>query len=58
MATIQHPALGTVRGKAADDGSGVTQFLGIKYASLEDRFAPPELVKGDAAKGVDAREFG
>lgn len=57
-ATIQHPTLGTVQGKAADDGSGVTQFLGVKYASLKDRFAPPELIKGDPAGAVDAKEFG
>ncbi|GME34882.1 putative carboxylesterase protein [Neofusicoccum parvum] len=57
-ATIAHPSLGTVRGKTADDGSGVTQFLGIKYASLKDRFAPPELVKGDPKGTVEAGEFG
>ncbi|KAL1633390.1 hypothetical protein SLS58_011114 [Diplodia intermedia] len=57
-ATIQHPKLGTVRGKAAEDGSGITQFLGIKYASLKDRFAPPELVEGDPEGTVEAREFG
>ncbi|KAF4545741.1 Carboxylesterase [Lasiodiplodia theobromae] len=57
-ATIKHPKLGTVRGKAADDGSGVAQFLGIKYASLKDRFAPPELLKGDPKATVEAGEFG
>ncbi|EKG10489.1 hypothetical protein MPH_12347, partial [Macrophomina phaseolina MS6] len=55
---IQHPNLGTVRGKAAEDSSGVTQFLGVKYATLKDRFALPELVKGDPKGAVEAGEFG
>ncbi|KAK8164523.1 Alpha/Beta hydrolase protein [Phyllosticta citrichinensis] len=53
--SISHPALGEVRGKARDD-TGVVQFLGIKYATLRDRFAPAELI--EEAHGVDATKYG
>ncbi|KAK7540524.1 Alpha/Beta hydrolase protein, partial [Phyllosticta citribraziliensis] len=53
--SILHPALGEVRGKARDD-TGVVQFLGIKYATLRDRFAPAELI--EEAHGVDATKYG
>ncbi|KAK7522605.1 Alpha/Beta hydrolase protein [Phyllosticta citriasiana] len=55
--SISHPALGEVRGKARDDTSpGLVQFLGIKYATLRDRFAPAELI--EEAHGVDATKYG
>ncbi|KAK7543475.1 Alpha/Beta hydrolase protein, partial [Phyllosticta paracitricarpa] len=55
--SISHPALGEVRGKARDDISpGFVQFLGIKYATLRDRFAPAELI--EEAQGVDATKYG
>lgn len=53
--SISHPALGDVRGKARND-TGVVQFLGIRYATLRDRFAPAELI--EEAHGVDATKYG
>ena len=54
--TIHHPTLGRVRGNAVDD---VTQFLGVKYASLEDRFADAEMITGPMSEGVlDATAYG
>ena len=41
-ATLSHPDLGKVQGKP---GEGVIQYLGIKYASVENRLAPPELIQ-------------
>lgn len=35
-------ALGDIRGKTED---GVTQFQGIKYATLKNRFADAELIE-------------
>ena len=40
--TIQTKHLGQIRGRTAE---GVTQFLGIKYATLEDRLADAQLVE-------------
>jgi carboxylesterase type B len=48
-ARIKHQALGEIHGR---QGDGVTQFLGIKYASLKDRFAASELFEYDGWKGV------
>ncbi|OGE49725.1 hypothetical protein PENARI_c020G05258 [Penicillium arizonense] len=48
--------LGQFRGKTVD---GVTQFLGVKYASLRNRFADAEMIgyaEGDAI--LDATEYG
>jgi carboxylesterase type B len=57
MAAIiaEHPKLGTVHGKHVD---GVAQFLGIKYASLKDRLAPPDLVDEYPLRTVDATNLG
>ncbi len=38
--TLDHPSLGKIQGKGGD---GVVQFLGIKYASIKDRFATSEV---------------
>ena len=40
-ATIAHPTIGPVTGSTAKEG--VVQFLGLQYATLVDRFAPPAL---------------
>ncbi|KAJ6027340.1 hypothetical protein N7499_000895 [Penicillium canescens] len=48
--------LGQFRGKTSD---GVTQFLGVKYASIRNRFADAEMIgygEGDAI--LDATEYG
>ena len=37
---LNHPTLGQIQGNLKD---GVVQFLGVKYASIKDRFAPSEV---------------
>lgn len=54
-AAFTHPALGQVQGTQRD---GVAQFLGLKYASIKDRFAPPELVDSYGPENTDATKFG
>jgi carboxylesterase type B len=39
----EHPTIGTIRG--ISNGPGVTQFLGVQYATLQDRFSRAELLK-------------
>ncbi|KAF9871485.1 carboxylesterase [Colletotrichum karsti] len=51
---FQHPIIGNVKGLPAQD---VTQFLGIKYASLGHWFDNAKLVEYDG-KGLDARRHG
>lgn len=41
-ATITTRNLGQIRGKSEN---GVTRYLGIKYATLQDRFADAQLVE-------------
>ncbi|GIK05682.1 hypothetical protein Aspvir_009795 [Aspergillus viridinutans] len=56
MATIlQTRYLGEVRGKSHD---GVSQFLGIRYATLNDRFADAELIEQREGSIVDASKDG
>ena len=53
---LHHPQLGQIRGKQKN---GVTQFLGLKYAILRDRFSEPELVQGgNKNEVVDATRYG
>lgn len=47
--------LGDIRGKTAD---GVTQFLGLKYANLKNRFADAELVEQRTGGVLDATADG
>ncbi|KAJ4296317.1 hypothetical protein N0V90_006362 [Kalmusia sp. IMI 367209] len=53
--TFKHQDLGDVKGNAKD---GVVQFLGLKYASLEDRFASPSLVTEYGSGVIDASKYG
>lgn len=53
--SIQHPALGKVTGKSE---GGVVQYLGIKYATLKNRLADPELVVGSKYDHVDSTKTG
>lgn len=56
MTTVLTTAsLGDIRGKT---GEGVTQFLGIKYANLKDRFADAELVEQRTGGVLDATTDG
>lgn len=55
--TFQHPDISPIEGVMSD---GVFQFLGLQYATLDDRFAPPvlkEYVK-TAEKVVDGTRMG
>ncbi|EXJ76404.1 uncharacterized protein A1O5_00912 [Cladophialophora psammophila CBS 110553] len=54
-AVIQHPKLGCIRGR--DDGD-VVQCLGLKYATLSDRFATAVLFDEKAAGEIQATEPG
>ncbi len=51
---LGHPNLGTVHGNHVD---GVTQFRGVKYASMKDRLAPPELME-KYSQPLDATKLG
>lgn len=53
--TLSHDTLGSVQGKAINDS--VTQFLGLKYATLADRFAEPVLASTSDNK-IDAADIG
>ncbi|GAA5230798.1 hypothetical protein GCM10025794_25240 [Massilia kyonggiensis] len=56
MATIlQTRSLGEVRAKTHD---GVSQFLGIQYATLKDRFADAELIEQREGGILDASKDG
>ncbi|RMZ66831.1 carboxylesterase [Pyrenophora seminiperda CCB06] len=54
-ATLNHSHLGELKGKAVDSA---VQFLGLKYASLRDRFAVAELVDSYNSGSTDATKFG
>jgi hypothetical protein len=54
-ATLKHEHLGELKGKSVD---GIAQFLGLKYASIKDRLAAPELVENYGAGATDASKFG
>lgn len=53
--TLQHAELGEIRGNTVD---GVVQFLGLKYATLKDRLASPELLDSYGPGPTDATKFG
>ena len=42
-ASLQHPAIGSIKGKLFSPT--VEEYLGIKYATLSDRFARGKLVE-------------
>ncbi|OQV00230.1 hypothetical protein CLAIMM_05756 [Cladophialophora immunda] len=52
--TVEHPSIGPVRGL---EGDGVYQFLGVQYATLEDRLAEAQ-VKSTYDSPVDATSHG
>lgn len=56
MTTIlQTRSLGDIRGKSE---GGVTQFLGIKYANLKNRYADAELIEERKGDLLDAMTDG
>jgi hypothetical protein len=53
---FQHPSLGEIHGVQKD---GIVQFLGIKYASLKDRFAKSEILgRGVEGSIIDGTKHG
>lgn len=52
--TLNHPTIGQITGR---DGDGVTQFLGVQYATLENRLAEAR-VKSSYSTPVDATAHG
>jgi hypothetical protein len=54
-AILKHEHLGELKGKSVD---GAVQFLGLKYASIKDRLAAPELVDSYGSGTTDATQFG
>jgi hypothetical protein len=53
---LKHKDLGEICGVLGDN---VARFLGVKYASLSDRFAKSEVVNYDAQNNtVDATRMG
>ncbi|KAE8383735.1 Alpha/Beta hydrolase protein [Aspergillus bertholletiae] len=55
--TIQHPTIGRIKGISRIPG--VSQFLGIQYATLSSRFSRGEMLESYSHEGVlDATEVG
>jgi hypothetical protein len=55
MTTTLMTSFATFTGKNGDE---VIQYLGVKYASLEDQLSPPEMMTTYDSGVVDATEFG
>lgn len=53
--SFTHPAIGEIKGKPREE---VTQFLGLQYATLKDRFAPPMLKQYDGKATIDGTNIG
>lgn len=55
MVTITSRRLGTVEGISKE---GVNAFLGLRYATLQDKFAAPVMAEGSVDGNIDAKSFG
>lgn len=55
-ATLNHPSIGNVVGNA--DCEHVTRYLGLQYATLNDRFAPPQMKNYTLNDTIDATTHG
>ena len=55
-ATLNHPSIGKVVGNA--DCENVTKYLGLQYATLTDRFAPPQMKEHTENTFIDATKHG
>ncbi|CAO2656511.1 Nn.00g053140.m01.CDS01 [Neocucurbitaria sp. VM-36] len=53
--TLKHPNLGELKGNVDD---GTVQFLGLKYAKLQDRFATAEIIDNYGSGAIDASKYG
>lgn len=54
--TLKHPTIGNVVGDAASED--VSKYLGIQYATLTDRFSPPQIKEYPQGGTVDATKYG
>jgi carboxylesterase type B len=55
-AKLIHSSLGEIHGR---QGEGVTQFLGIKYASFKDSFAPSKVYEHNKSnREIDGTKLG
>jgi hypothetical protein len=54
--TLHHPSIGKIISNV--DSEGVVQYLGLQYATLADRFAPPQLKHYSLDSDVDATRNG
>jgi hypothetical protein len=54
MTFFKHPSIGQVSGRNAGN---ITQFFGIKYGTLKDRFSVAQPSEYDGS-GLDATKFG
>lgn len=55
-ATLNHPSIGKVVGNA--DREHVTRYLGLQYATLVGRFAPPRMKEYTQNDTIDATVHG
>ncbi|KAJ4179562.1 hypothetical protein NW767_014598 [Fusarium falciforme] len=53
--SLSHPLIGNITGSLGD---GVIQYLGVRYATIANRLAPPELVQRYPNGTVDATKLG
>jgi hypothetical protein len=54
-APLNHPLIGPIQGKY---GKGVVQYLGLEYASLQNRFADPEVTEYPERGSINATRHG
>lgn len=54
--TLDHPAIGRIVGNAEIEN--VTKYLGIQYATLADRFSPPQMKQYGQSEEIDATRNG
>lgn len=54
--SLKHPSLGNVVGNA--ESEGVVRYLGLQYATLADRFSPPQMKEYQQDGEVDATRNG
>lgn len=52
---ISHPQLGLIQGQVAD---GLVNFLGLKYATIANRFDSPKLAVPGMESAVNATKYG
>jgi hypothetical protein len=55
-ASLNHPAIGKFVGNT--DCEYVTRYLGLQYATLTDRFAPPQMKSYTQKDTIDATAYG